>query len=73
MEFWLVSVPGDPLPKDSWDAVTEKTGHLSANHKFNIPELKVRCMSEYIVYCCGSVCVVSAERLVAWLVLYMHR
>lgn len=40
-EYWLVSAPGDPTPEDTWRAVNERTGNLSANSKFHIPDLKV--------------------------------
>ena len=40
-DFWLISVPGNPEPRNSWEEIAEKTGHLSSNSKFNIPELKV--------------------------------
>ena len=40
-EYWLVSVPGDPTPKQSWEFMNEKTNSISSNCKFNIPDLKV--------------------------------
>ena len=39
--YWLVSAPGDPRPEDTWGLIKEKTGGVSVNHKFNIPDLKV--------------------------------
>lgn len=40
-DFWLISVPGNPEPKESWDEISEKTSHLSSTTKFAIPDLKV--------------------------------
>ena len=40
-EYWLISVPGNPAPNDSWEELVEKTAHLSSHAKFVIPELKV--------------------------------
>uniref|UniRef100_A0A671VD90 V-type proton ATPase subunit C n=1 Tax=Sparus aurata TaxID=8175 RepID=A0A671VD90_SPAAU len=43
-EFWLISAPGDKTCQQTWDkmmAATTRTNNLSANHKFNIPDLKV--------------------------------
>ncbi|XP_064384156.1 V-type proton ATPase subunit C 1-A-like [Halichondria panicea] len=39
--YWLVSAPGDPKPENTWGLIKEKTGGVSVNHKFNIPDLKV--------------------------------
>lgn len=43
-EFWLISAPGDKTCQQTWDKLmvaTARTNNLSANHKFNIPDLKV--------------------------------
>jgi V-type H+-transporting ATPase subunit C len=40
-EFWLISVPGNPEPDDSWGEIADRTSHLSHSTKFAIPELKV--------------------------------
>lgn len=43
-EFWLISAPGEKTCQQTWDkmmAATTRTNNLSANHKFNIPDLKV--------------------------------
>ncbi len=40
-EYWIISAPGDPRPEDTWGIIKEKTGGVSVNHKFNIPDLKV--------------------------------
>lgn len=44
-EFWLISAPGEKTCQQTWDkmmAATTRTNNLSTNHKFNIPDLKVR-------------------------------
>ena len=40
-EYWLVSAPGDPTPKDTWDGIKERTETLSLVNKFTLPDLKV--------------------------------
>ncbi|XP_062504491.1 V-type proton ATPase subunit C 1-B-like [Corticium candelabrum] len=43
-EYWLVSLPGDPRPTDTWKKIQTATSlhnELSVNSKFEIPELKV--------------------------------
>uniref|UniRef100_A0A8C4FGW6 V-type proton ATPase subunit C n=1 Tax=Dicentrarchus labrax TaxID=13489 RepID=A0A8C4FGW6_DICLA len=43
-EFWLISAPGEKTCQQTWDkmmAATTRSNNLSANHKFNIPDLKV--------------------------------
>ncbi|KAG7256071.1 hypothetical protein CRUP_029566 [Coryphaenoides rupestris] len=43
-EFWLISAPGEKTCQQTWDnmmVATTRTASLSANHKFNIPDLKV--------------------------------
>lgn len=45
-EYWLVSAPGEPTPRETWEKIKEQTGSLSINHRFNIPELKVGCSAQ---------------------------
>lgn len=40
-EYWLVAVPGDVTPEDSWRVVSEKVKNHAGCFKFSIPELKV--------------------------------
>lgn len=40
-EYWLVSVPGDPTPKDAWERIKDKTATMSLVNKFSLPDLKV--------------------------------
>ncbi|XP_070564896.1 V-type proton ATPase subunit C 1-B-like [Ptychodera flava] len=43
-EFWLISAPGEKTCQQTWDRMNNKTAKeqsLSANHKVNIPDLKV--------------------------------
>uniref|UniRef100_A0AAQ4R3Z2 V-type proton ATPase subunit C n=1 Tax=Gasterosteus aculeatus aculeatus TaxID=481459 RepID=A0AAQ4R3Z2_GASAC len=43
-EFWLISAPGEKTCQQTWDKLmvaTTRTNNLSANNKFNIPDLKV--------------------------------
>ena len=47
-EYWLVSVPGDPTPRQSWEFMNEKTNSISSNYKFNIPDLKVLTYYYYV-------------------------
>ena len=43
-EVWLISAPGENTPQKTWDTLNRATSaeNLSANYKFNIPELRVR-------------------------------
>ncbi len=41
-EFWLISVPGEKTPQESWDKVSKSVNHLAGVFKFNIPNLKVK-------------------------------
>lgn len=54
-EFWLISAPGDKTCQETFDKLNRATAvgdnSLSANHKFNIPDLKVR----FILYFCEVV------------------
>ena len=40
-EYWLVSAPGDPTLKETWEKIRDKTGTLSLVNKFSLPDLKV--------------------------------
>ena len=42
-EVWLISAPGENTPQKTWDTLNRATSaeNLSANYKFNIPELRV--------------------------------
>lgn len=39
--FWLISVPGEKTPQDSWEKVSKTIAQYSSVFKFNIPNLKV--------------------------------
>ena len=41
-EYWLVSAPGDPTPKETWEEIKDKTGTMSLVNKLTLPDLKVR-------------------------------
>uniref|UniRef100_A0A671VD95 V-type proton ATPase subunit C n=1 Tax=Sparus aurata TaxID=8175 RepID=A0A671VD95_SPAAU len=58
-EFWLISAPGDKTCQQTWDkmmAATTRTNNLSANHKFNIPDLKVSMHLQHQPFlpCCAT-------------------
>jgi hypothetical protein len=40
-DFWLLSVPGDKTPQDSWEKLYKATQSIATPFKFNIPNLKV--------------------------------
>ena len=40
-EFWLVSVPGEKTPQESWDRLSKTISPLANIFKINIPGLKV--------------------------------
>lgn len=42
-EYWLISAPGDKTCQQTWDTLNNatKSGSLSVNYKFPIPDLKV--------------------------------
>lgn len=44
-EYWVISAPGDKTCQQTWDNLNNatKSGNLSVNYKFPIPDLKV-CM-----------------------------
>ena len=44
-EFWLISAPGEKTCQQTWEIlnnVTSKQNSLSVNHKFHVPDLKVK-------------------------------
>lgn len=43
-EYWLISAPGEKTCQQTWEDLNKVTSkvNLSANHKFHIPDLKVR-------------------------------
>lgn len=59
-EFWLISVPGNPEPDNSWDEIADRTHHLSSTTKFTIPELKVRVLQDLIHWPLSWPCWVQA-------------
>ena len=40
-EFWIISVPGDKTPQQTWEKLSETIKSISDPFKFNIPNLKV--------------------------------
>lgn len=42
-EYWVISAPGEKTCQQTWDTLNQatKSGNLSANYKFPIPDLKV--------------------------------
>ena len=40
-EFWLISVPGDKTPQESWEKMYKSVQQIAVPFKFNIPGLKV--------------------------------
>lgn len=40
-EIWIISVPGEKTPQESWEKLQTATSSLSASSKFNVPDLKV--------------------------------
>lgn len=40
-EVWIISVPGEKTPQESWDRLQVATSSLSVSSKFNVPDLKV--------------------------------
>lgn len=40
-DFWLISVPGEKTPQESWDRLFKNVQPISNVFKFNIPGLKV--------------------------------
>lgn len=42
-EYWVISAPGDKTCQQTWDTLNNatKSGNLSINYKFPIPDLKV--------------------------------
>jgi V-type H+-transporting ATPase subunit C len=39
--FWLISVPGDKTPQESWEKLNKVSSQMASLFKFNIPNLKV--------------------------------
>lgn len=57
-EFWLISAPGEKTCQQTWDkmmAATTRTNNLSANHKFNIPDLKVSTDFRGLLLCSSQI------------------
>lgn len=40
-DFWLVSVPGEKTPQESWEKLYKTISPLASIFKINIPGLKV--------------------------------
>lgn len=40
-DFWLISVPGDKTPQESWEKLYKSVQSITTPCKFNIPNLKV--------------------------------
>ena len=40
-DFWLISVPGDKTPQESWEKLYKTVQSITTPCKFNIPNLKV--------------------------------
>ncbi len=40
-DFWLISVPGDKTPQESWEKLFKAVQPIATPFKFNIPALKV--------------------------------
>jgi V-type H+-transporting ATPase subunit C len=40
-EFWIISVPGDKTPHQTWEKLSESIKTIATSYKFNIPNLKV--------------------------------
>lgn len=41
-DFWLISVPGDKTPQESWEKLFKSVQTIASPFKLNIPALKVR-------------------------------
>ena len=40
-DFWLISVPGDKTPQESWEKLFKSVQTIASPFKFNIPPLNV--------------------------------
>ena len=61
-EYWMISVPGNPQPANSWNEIEDKTASISSNSKFTIPDLKVqRCSCVHVCMCAGFAFYCCAE------------
>ncbi len=51
-EYWIISVPGKPNARQTFDEVCQATGrdHLSTNYLFTVPDLKVKLMSKSSIF-----------------------
>ncbi|XP_063547431.1 V-type proton ATPase subunit C isoform X1 [Cydia strobilella] len=49
-EYWVISAPGDKTCQQTWDTLNNatKSGNLSANYKFPIPDLKVGTLDQLV-------------------------
>ncbi|KAJ2945007.1 hypothetical protein O0L34_g1903 [Tuta absoluta] len=49
-EYWLISAPGDKTCQQTWDNLNNatKSGNLSVNYKFPIPDLKVGTLDQLV-------------------------
>ncbi|OWR49667.1 putative Vacuolar ATP synthase subunit C [Danaus plexippus plexippus] len=49
-EYWLISAPGDKTCQQTWDTLNNatKSGSLSVNYKFPIPDLKVGTLDQLV-------------------------
>ncbi|KAL0811087.1 hypothetical protein ABMA28_010355 [Loxostege sticticalis] len=49
-EYWLISAPGDKTCQQTWDTLNNatKSGNLSINYKFPIPDLKVGTLDQLV-------------------------
>lgn len=56
-EYWLISAPGDKTCQQTWDTLNNatKSGNLSVNYKFPIPDLKVRPYGIFFLLCVTNI------------------
>lgn len=49
-DFWLISVPGDKTPQESWEKLYKGIQNLATPYKFSIPNLKVPIATKIVTF-----------------------
>lgn len=47
-DFWLISIPGEKTPQESWEKLIKAVQPIASAFKLNIPNLKVNIMNYFL-------------------------
>ena len=47
-DFWLISIPGEKTPQESWEKLIKAVQPIASAFKLNIPNLKVNILNFFL-------------------------